>query len=385
MARKRPEFHFTQSAGWINDPHGVVFDGAQWHLFFQACPDSISWVDRIEWGHATSTDLVRWQEQPVALVPLPDEVGCWSGSVVFDETGLPWLFYTSPLPSEWGHGRVVRARGTADLAEWTREPVDFLIDGPPAAEYFDFRDPNVWREGDRWRMVVGAGKRDFGGVALVFESLDLLNWEFRGELASRSSALEPRTGTVWECPQYLEVDGRRVLLISAMDGADLSRMIYAVGDEVSGEFVAASWGVLEHSGRGYATTTFRDRDGLPALIHWVREQPGVVAEDFSGAQSVTYRMHVVGDELHLTWHPDVVQALGSSIREFTAEPGAVIPLGETGRLVVSEGGDRLDYFVGDERWFTVPTGSGRVRFVEDVDLVELLVDGVPGGVSGRIG
>ncbi len=51
--------------------------------------------DRIHWGHATSTDLVHWEDQPIALEPGdgPDVDGCWSG-VLVDDGGTPTLVYS---------------------------------------------------------------------------------------------------------------------------------------------------------------------------------------------------------------------------------------------------------------------------------------------------
>ena len=67
--RARPAMHFTPRAGWINDPHGVVFAGGRYHLFYQYNAAGTVWDPAITWGHATSPDLVSWTEQPVALAP----------------------------------------------------------------------------------------------------------------------------------------------------------------------------------------------------------------------------------------------------------------------------------------------------------------------------
>ncbi len=211
----------------MNDPHGIVFADGVYHLFYQYVPGLKQWDSRLSWGHAVSDDLVQWRELTPALEPLPDEVGCWSGSIVLADE--PIMFYTRPTEGEWGRGQVVMATGNRDLSMWERHGV--VVDGPPSDEFFDFRDPQVRRDGDLWKMTIGAGQRGVGGCALQYSSPDLRNWEYDGVLAARASdAPLIATGTVWECPQFLEVDGNWVLIVSAMDGADLAQAMYAIGD-----------------------------------------------------------------------------------------------------------------------------------------------------------
>ena len=62
----RPLQHFAPRTGWLNDPNGMIRIDGIWHLFFQHDPHSTN-HGPMHWGHATSTDLVTWQERPVAL------------------------------------------------------------------------------------------------------------------------------------------------------------------------------------------------------------------------------------------------------------------------------------------------------------------------------
>ena len=78
----RPNFHFTPKVGWMNDPNGMFYYNGYYHLFFQHYPDGNKWGP-MHWGHAISTDMVVWKEQPIALYP--DDLGyIFSGSAVVD-------------------------------------------------------------------------------------------------------------------------------------------------------------------------------------------------------------------------------------------------------------------------------------------------------------
>ncbi|MGB0600711.1 MAG: glycoside hydrolase family 32 protein, partial [Flavobacteriaceae bacterium] len=64
----RPSFHFTPENNWMNDPNGMFYLNGTFHLYFQHHPESNVWGP-MHWGHATSEDLLNWQEHPIALYP----------------------------------------------------------------------------------------------------------------------------------------------------------------------------------------------------------------------------------------------------------------------------------------------------------------------------
>ena len=57
-------------------------------------------------------------------------------------------------------------------------------------------------------MVLGARTRSDEGCVLIYESDDLDEWRFARKLSV------PDFGYMWECPDMIEIDGRRFLGVS---------------------------------------------------------------------------------------------------------------------------------------------------------------------------
>ena len=66
--------------------------------FYQHVVGTSQWNWACSWGHASSTDLVQWKHEPIALQPTPetyDAAGCWSGCSTLDSDGTPVILYTA--------------------------------------------------------------------------------------------------------------------------------------------------------------------------------------------------------------------------------------------------------------------------------------------------
>ena len=66
-----PRFHIRPPRGFLNDPNGPIQVGDTTHLYFQYRPSTDLGVP-VEWGHATSDDLVRWRLHRPAMAPHPE-------------------------------------------------------------------------------------------------------------------------------------------------------------------------------------------------------------------------------------------------------------------------------------------------------------------------
>ncbi len=99
----RPQYHFTAKSGWINDPNGLVYVDGVYHLYFQHIRPAT------RWGHATSRDLLHWEQQPDAILPERNH-SVFSGSAVIDRNNTSGFGDGKRAPivaafTSWGEGQ----------------------------------------------------------------------------------------------------------------------------------------------------------------------------------------------------------------------------------------------------------------------------------------
>ncbi|MFT4167011.1 MAG: glycoside hydrolase family 32 protein [Microlunatus sp.] len=210
-----PALHGRPDQGWINDPNGLAVIDGRYHVFFQFNPDAPVHAD-ICWGHVSSTDLVRWHQEPIALVPRaggPDERGCFSGCLV-DEGGTPTAVYTAITHTLYTG--VVLATSDRSGTSWVQE--DSVLANSDQPRGIGIRDPYLFTfEGHRY-AVQGGGITYGTPRIFLYGCDDLRDWTFLGDLLTfEDSVAAGYAGcSVWECPNLFELDGRWVLLASPL-------------------------------------------------------------------------------------------------------------------------------------------------------------------------
>lgn len=383
VADMRPQFHFTARRGWINDPHAVTARDGGYHAFFQYVPDSMIWGPNCQWGHASGPDLFSLQELDVALAPGEGDDGIWTGSLVRDGTH-DRIFYTSTIAPDFGIGRVRVARPDDDgWRNWTKEP-GTIAEVPDDLDVIAFRDPFVFQDGAQWRMFVGAALRDGTAAALGYSSSDLETWTYDGIAAQRSSreASPIWMGALWECPQVFSIGDSHILLTSVWDDDVLHYAGYGVGRLEDGRFTAEHWGQLSYGRSYYAPTFFRDADGEPCVMFWMR---GVRDdhEQWSGAHSIPYRLSLQAGQLVPTPHPDLERYVvpaedgdlmtESGLVEWSPAPSDTLTLSGDGaqlmRLEVTPG--RIVAFGAGEP-SSMPYDGSLVHVIVDGPIVEIV-------------
>ncbi len=200
----RNHLSYSAKEGWNNDPNGLIYVNGVYHMYYQYNWDEdnsktdTSWGN-MSWGHATSTDLVHWQEQKVALPKGLDGYDMmFSGSAVYDVNNTSKLFdETEDKKLKEGHGIVAILTQPTDQQ---RQILAYSLDDGNSFKIYgeilsannegslnddEFRDPKVfWSEThQKWLMVIG------GGAVRMYSSDNLKNWDYLGQ-----------TGFWGECP-----------------------------------------------------------------------------------------------------------------------------------------------------------------------------------------
>lgn len=296
LEQYRPTYHFTPARNWMNDPNGLVHYRGTYHLFFQHNPFGTLWGN-MSWGHATSKDLVNWNEKPVAIAQTLNGSGqsvedIFSGSVVVDHDNTsgfgtrrnPPLVaiytssYTPSHPEYAGLQAQSLAYSTDRGRTWEKYEGNPVLnrDSP------SFRDPKVFAyDGPAGRYWVMVAVEATENEVVLYRSRNLKDWKYLSEFGPADAA-----GGLWECPDLfplrVEGTGRRrwVMIVSVNPGgvSGGSAVQYLIGDFDGREFTPDTsltegglpgeageaslfrYGWLDWGRDYYATVTF---SGLP--------------------------------------------------------------------------------------------------------------------------
>lgn len=232
---------------WIWDSWYAVHEGRH-HVFYLQADRSLVDPERRHRhpsiGHAVSDDLRHWEVLPDALAPSTedafDDWTTWTGSVVRDDAGTWWMFYTGSRHADDGLVQRIGAARSTDLLTWDKVSSDALVSSDArwyeqygTAAWGDeaWRDPFVFRHADpgdgstdsstnsstdgsadgRWHMLITArathGPDAGRGVVGHAVSDDLLSWDVLPPIT------QPHTGFgQLEVNQVEIVDGIPTLL-----------------------------------------------------------------------------------------------------------------------------------------------------------------------------
>ncbi len=278
----RPVFHFSNPVGWMNDPNGFSEYQGEHHLFFQYYPYATHW-DSMHWGHAKSTDFIKWEYLPAALAPDCDfdNFGAFSGSAV-EDNGKQILIYTGVEEKTLDSGekcvrqnQCIAVGDGVDYEKFEKNPVVTAAMLPKGSSMEDFRDPKIWKEDGRYYMVAGSRSSDGSGQIALFYADRLDAWKFAGIL-DRS---ENRYGKMWECPDFYPVDGKQVLMISPQEmeaeglefhNGNNTAFLIGTYDKEKLQFTREEIQSVDYGLDFYAPQTMQSEDGRRIMIGWMQ-------------------------------------------------------------------------------------------------------------------
>lgn len=306
--RQKPRFHITAPQGWLNDPNGIVRANGRYHVFYQHNPAAPRHAD-IHWGHASSEDLVTWQDEPVALRPRPgeaDSYGCWTG-VVTEENGTYVAVY-SAVEDRSGASVVLLARSDDGLTSWAQdtEPAAKMPDDP---DVIAMRDPYLFRYEGRRYAVLGAGLTGDRPAVLLYDCEQLDEWRYLGPLLTGDDPIAAgyAPAHIWECPQLVQLDGRWVLIVSQWHRDDAAHRLrgvrYLLGDlvpEGNGLRLAVSDGGAVDAGPDFYAPQAVEIDGGVLQWGWSwehRDQSQVDAAGWAGTLTWPRELTLVDGQL----------------------------------------------------------------------------------------
>ena len=264
----RQDYHYSPTVGWINDPCGLVQIDGYYHMLCQHYPFSGAW-GMMYLSHARSKDLVHWERLPEAVAP-SEPYDYWDekhGGVYtccgIDDEGVYKIIYTGHTEAFGQVECLATAEDGIHFQKYEGNPI--LSKCPEGMRQNDFRDTKVWKRGKKWYLTAGTTDGKFGRVAL-YHSDDLIHWEFQSFIWESRGEY----GSMPECPNFFEVDGKWVLIFAPLELEDRKAM-YLVGDfdYDAGRFFPQTVGEVDWGLDYYAPQVFKDDMGRTLMMGWM--------------------------------------------------------------------------------------------------------------------
>ena len=201
----RPEYHYVNPEGTLNDPNGLCYWKDHWHLFYQAYPPEDT---RQHWGHAISRDLIRWEDLPYCIYPDPED-RCFSGATLVEKDRVIAMYHGTRA------GNMIAVSSDPLLLNWEKIGNRPVIAMPEADAPYNVFDPCIWKSGEKYYSLSAGQTSDGPGgqhvaAVFLFESDNLSEWTYLHPFieADRYS----RVGDDGACPYFWPIGNKHILL-----------------------------------------------------------------------------------------------------------------------------------------------------------------------------
>lgn len=240
----RPNLHITPEKRWMNDPQRPFFAGGKWHAYYLYNADYPE-GNGTAWYHVTSTDLVTWTDEGVAIEKYENGLGdIQSGSAVIDTKNTAGFgagaIVALVTQQHDGVQRQSLYYSTDDGYTFTAYDGNPVMDNPGV---HDFRDPKVVWDGTQWVMALAEGDK-IG----FYTSPDLIRWTYR------SGFIRDDLGLL-ECPDLFQM---------SVDG-DPARTTWVLGASADGGHYGRTTGYAYWTG-AWDGTEFHPDANEPAWL-----------------------------------------------------------------------------------------------------------------------
>ncbi|MGR0220032.1 glycoside hydrolase family 32 protein [Agromyces sp. ZXT2-6] len=319
----RPAVHLTPAEHWMNDPQRPFWLDGKWHYYYLYNADHPR-GNGTEWYHATSSDLVHWRDEGVAIEKYENGLGdILTGSAVVDvdDTAGFGAGAVIAMVTQQDDGVQRQSLFVSTDGGYRFEPIDGNpIMENPGEEHW--RDPKVvWDDATgQWLMVLAEGHK-LG----FYRSPDLTDWTY-------VSGYERDDLGVLECPDLfpMSVDGDpdriRWVLLAGVNGAEhgmTTGTAYWTGEWNGTSFTPDSdepkW--LDRGADFYATVTWDDpraseadrlasRYALGWMNNWAYAGDLPTDDWHGGADSIVREIRLVDGGAGPTLRSSVVDGIG---------------------------------------------------------------------------
>ncbi|MCR4808709.1 MAG: DUF4980 domain-containing protein [Prevotella sp.] len=372
----RPLYHHTPLYGWMNDPNGMYYKDGVWHLYYQYNPYGSQW-ENMTWGHSTSSDLIHWEAEPLAIEG--DWLGAiFSGSAIVDKDNTAGFGRNAVIAMYTSAG----AAQTQSIAYSSDNGKTFTkYAGNPVITYNapDFRDPKVfWHEQTkRWIVVLAVGQE-----VQFYSSDNLKEWKYESSFGRTYGCHDG----VWECPDMLCFGDKWVLLLNINPGGPFggSATQYFVGQFDGHQFVcednASETKWMDYGKDHYATVTFHNSPegrivALPWMSNWQYANQ-VPTKQFRSANGLPrdLGLKTVNGETYLTSTPskEVTALRGKKVKQPTEACEIIIDVKGSADITLSNAkGEQVTmHYDAQQLTFSMDrTKSGDVSFSESFPCV----------------
>ena len=376
----RPLYHHTPKRGWMNDPNGMFYKDGTWHLYYQYNPYGSMWGN-MHWGHSSSTDLIHWKDEGVALAP--DVWGTmFSGSCVVNGEAVVAM-YTASRPTPFGGD--VQAQCLAFSNDGGKSFTKYEGNPVLTAEDKDFRDPRpFWNEDIKmWNLILAVGQE-----MRIYSSKDLKEWKYESSFGKDYG----NHGGVWECPDLFKVKSERVkgekwvLLCNINPGGPFggSATQYFVGQFDGHQFTCESkpevtkW--MDYGKDHYATVSFANApEGRRTVLAWMSNWQyanQVPTLQFRSANSIPRDLGLFEFQgetyVSVVPSPEMLAARGAKVKQPTEACEMVVDVKKQTEIVLSnDKGEQvvMKYDAAKQTFSMDRTQSGDVSFSQDFPCV----------------